>query len=292
MKLLPFVFLFFVHSLVGQRSSNEIVLDLRFYGDAVMNLSLSDHRALADEKLATAVDEFLAIPNSFQESLEEVPWLSVVGNDEFRIITWQLNEGDSIFHYQGRLQKSSGDIVVLHDDKDINDLNYNELGASNWYGARYYSIKPFDSPSGQAYLLFGFNAHNEWNRQKLVDVVHFKDGMPKFGMPVFAKEGESAERHGQFRILLTYSRESRVVFEYDEELDMVVHDHLIQINGRFNGQGPTAVPDGSFEGYRLGSDGVWRHKEKLHDQTSDEPPSDGKIRSETEKRDIFGRKME
>ncbi len=288
MKFTLSFLLLFVTAHTFAQSFDELKGNMAFYGDAVMNSAATKHRLRADTILSDQVDLFLSTPGSFDVSLESVPWISTIKDDanSFRILSWQVNVGDSSFYYRGRLQKASGEFIVLLDDRGANDLKNKELNSKNWYGARYSTMRSIESPNGLAYLLFGFNAHSKWNRQKVLDVLHFDEsGDPLFGMPIF-RDSSSVCGH---RIVLTYSAESRVVLDYDERLAMIVHDHLIPIGGRFPGQGRTFVSDGSYEGYQQDESGFWIYRRKLFNQVSDEPLDEGKDRSEQKGKDIFGR---
>ena len=275
----------------AQLESDQLKADMAFYGDALMNLASSDHRQRANEKLIKSVDAFLSLPNSFEDDLSDVPWLSIVQDDSstFRVITWQVNKEDSIFTYEGRIQFESGQTIRLMDDKNLAEPLYATTTAENWYGARYSKMKKFLIGDQIAYLLFGFNAHSKWNRQKVVDVLLFENDQPHFGKPVFTTEGKSADRYGTSRLILTYSLDIRVNLDYDESMNMIVFDHLIPMQGRFPGQGQTYVSDGSFESYSQDAEGIWIHQEKLFNEVLAEPLDDGRDRSKDQKKDLFGR---
>ena len=54
---------------------------------------------------------------------------------------------------------------------------------------------------------------------------------------------------------------------------MIVHDHLEYIMGLQAGQGPTFIPDGTYEGYYY-KNSKWMYKEKMFDHMyeEDNPP--------------------
>ena len=288
------LFLCFAVSIGAQNSTEQLKMDMAFYGDILMNAAATEHRTRANDSLILRVDEFLASPNSFADSLSDVPWLSVVGDEKgtFRILTWQVNRDDASFEYEGRLQLNSGRSIVLNDNKTSLEPLYATGDAEDWYGARYTNIKSFKKNGLQAYLLFGFDAHSKFNRRKVADVLYFEDDEPKFGLPVFAKDDKNIERYGKYRIILTYSLDIRISLDYDEKLDMVVHDHLVPFQGRFPGQGETYVGDGSYEAYKMDDDGNWIYVEKVFHDTQLEPINDGIDRKSQPKRDIFGRSKE
>lgn len=293
MRLIPIFLLCLTCSLPGASSQDieSIKKDLAFYGDILMNAAATEHRQRADDSLSRYMERFLVYPGSFDTGLEDVPWVSVVQPDTplFRIITWQVNKGDSSFSYKGYIQKHDGHYIRLTDQKSSNDREYAVFDEDNWYGSRYYRIKMFKHQNRLMYLLFGFNAHQRWNRQKLVDVLYFDDDKPTFGYSVFGKVGEDVDRRGKSRIILTYSLDSRVNLDYDENFGMITHDHLIPIQERFPGQGETMIADGSYVGYKINADGHWIYRDRLFDGSQSTPPDDGVDRSNQKKKDLFGR---
>lgn len=273
-------------------SAQAQVDQLAFYSDALMNASKTEHRQYAFDKIEEIVDDVLAADSDMTTQFESLPWISVVSDtaNSFRILTWQLSVGDSIFHYGGRMQHADGRITKLVEKKQYRGLEASILRQDNWYGARYYKIIPFNRDGKQAYILLGFNAHSKWNRRRVAEVLSFnEDGLPVFGMPIFVKPGEDIRRTAKSRLLLTYSRDSRVILDYDEQRDMLVHDHLVPIGERYPGQGTSFVSDASFEGYIRGENGLWEYRDRLFDQVQDSPPEDSTRLKPAQKRDILGR---
>ena len=169
---------------------------------------------------------------------------------------------------------------VVSEEQDI-------LQPDNWFGALYYNLHQFDTPNGRQYLMFGFNGHSFFNKKKLVDVLQIKDGKATFGSPVFVQlDSLTGIETIRNRLVLEYSAESSIRLNYDETFTQIMYDHLIVMGGGYD-QGPTNVPDGSYEAYRLGKDGRWHWVEKVFNQVSDEPPRPAPILGK-DKKDIFG----
>lgn len=290
MKRIPlFLFLSLAFVSIQAQTARE---QLAFYSDVLMNASKTEHRQRAFDQVNQVVDDVLAEDQSLEDDFQDVPWLSVVSDSQstFRIVTWQLSIDDSVFRYGGRIQFHDGQILALNESGRHRDLENSVLSKDTWYGARYYKIEPFQDEDGIAYVLLGFNAHSKWNRRRVAEVLSFDENrMPVFGKPVFVKAGEDPQRHGRHRLLLTYSRDARVIMDYDAKLDMIVHDHLIPIGERYPGQGPSFVSDASFEGYKRMPGGLWEYRERLFDQIQDTPLNDSTSRKPTERRDILGR---
>ena len=125
----------------------------------------------------------------------------------------------------------------------------------------YYSIKKLEE---NKYLIFGFNQIDQFKNAKVLDMIHVKDGTVTLGEEIFEDKNDLDTY--QNRIILTYSGDASVNLNYNPGLEMIVHDHLIQRMGQLEGQGPTNVPDGSYEGYKL-ENGKWMYKEKIYDHS-------------------------
>jgi hypothetical protein len=52
---------------------------------------------------------------------------------------------------------------------------------------------------------------------------------------------------------LEFSAEASVKLNYDQALGMIVFDHVISMEGQ-HGEGPTYVPDGSYEAFKIMKD--------------------------------------
>ncbi|MEL6803754.1 MAG: hypothetical protein AAFO91_08245, partial [Bacteroidota bacterium] len=119
----------------------------------------------------------------------------------------------------------------------------------------------------------------------LLDVLSFEDGRASFGKPVFPSTREQLPRQ---RLLLEYSAAVSVTLRYDTDLQQIMMDHLIMIEGP-HGEGPVHVPDGSYEAFKLDENGSWVYVEKVFDHIYEEAPREQPIENQGRERDIFGR---
>jgi hypothetical protein len=70
-----------------------------------------------------------------------------------------------------------------------------------------------------------------------------------FGNEIFVKKSETSRNEMMQRIMISYSADSIVSLNYDDNLEMIVHQNLISRMGAIPGQGVTNVSDGSLVGY-------------------------------------------
>lgn len=250
---------------------------LALAGYAVVNDSLPEYRFGACKKLIVTLKKALQIEHSFNFPFDRAASVSIQypQDSSFRIFTWQLYVDKDEYRYYGAIQMNTPDLQLFPlIDRSANiessNLEQMELTTDQWYGNLVYNIKQFDSPEGRRYLLFGFDGYRFFFKRKLIDVLYFKDNVPILGAPVFVAIDEQKNKTTKKRILIEYSADASVGLKFAPEMNIILTEHLEQISGIY-GEGPTFVPDGSYQGYEL-KDGVWVYIDKVFDQISDEPP--------------------
>lgn len=262
---------------------------------AVVNDSLPEYRFGACQKLITTLVEALKTPNSFHYPFKRVQSVSVQypADSSFRIFTWQLYVDVNEYRYFGAIQMNTPELKLyaLSDRSfQIEESNLEQmvLSPEQWYGAVYYNLQEFKSADKtKRYLLFGFDAYHFFHKRKIIDVLSFDaSGAPVFGAPVFYHKPEDKAPFTKNRVVLQYSAEASVHLNYDPEYEKIIFDHLIVQNGRY-GEGPTAIPDGSYDAYKL-EKGRWVYIDKVFNDSQDTPPMLNIPGKDGKKRDLFG----
>ena len=261
---------------------------------AIINDSFPENRFGATKKLIPTLVKALKTPNSFHYPFSRVQSISILYSPDstFRIFTWQLYVDVNEYRYYGAIQLNSAELQLfplVDRSFDVEEVEYDVLPADKWYGALYYGIKPFDTPQGSKYLLFGYDAYSFFNKRKVIDVLSFVEGKPQFGAPVFYREEGESGVSVRNRLLYEYSAEAAIKCNFDPVYEMVVVDHLEEMGGLYEGQGTTWIPDGSYEGYQL-MNGIWKYIPMLENQLMDEPPRPFPILEGEGEKDILGRK--
>ncbi|MEY3051316.1 MAG: hypothetical protein RLY31_1101 [Bacteroidota bacterium] len=263
-------------------------------GFSVVNDSTPTIRFLSCRKMITTLVKALKIRNSFQFPFEQLRTVSILypPDSTFRIFTWQLFVGEEDYRYFGAIQRNTPDLQLfplVDRSAELEAADENPVSPERWYGALYYNIHPFEGPDNRThYLLFGYDGYSFFNRRKLIEVLSFQDGKPLFGAPLLVDtDPASGEEFPLGRLLLEYSAESSVRLNYDEDREMVVHDHLTTMGGNY-GQGEVNVPDGTYEGYRLDG-GRWIQVHRVWQEVMDEAPRPEPVFQEGVRRDLFGK---
>jgi hypothetical protein len=298
----------------SEMSKTEDTLGVLAY--TIVNAADAEQRFLACRAFIPTLTKALKNTNSFDYPFERLQTISIQypQDSSFRVFTWQLYVDSSEYRYYGAIQMNTPDLQLfplVDRSFQLEDIEYLQTDNRNWYGALYYNIKPFDTPEGKKYLLFGYDGyekvqryednarrdramafgHNDlqqYAQRKLVDVLMIKDGKAQFGAPVF----QPADPRGKAksRVVLEYSAESKIVCNYDEFEEAVIFDHLMPTTASEDipGARPMYIPDGTFEGYRY-ENGYWKYVPKMFNTIVNEPPREYPILDE-KKSDLFGRK--
>lgn len=245
-------------------------------GYAIITDSLAENRFGSCHQFIPHLVKALKHKNSFDYTFDRLHSVSILypPDSTFRVFTWQLYVDKDEYHYYGAIQMNSEDLQLfplVDRSQDIEAVDFDVVDHKNWYGALYYNIRGFDTPKGKKYLVFGFDGHSFFNKRKVIDVLHFEDGKPKFGAPVFHRSEDSVNHPPvKFRVLKEFYAEAKVKLNYDEVHGSIIFDHIVEMGRADNLYN---VPDGSYEGYRLELEtGKWIHIEKAFDHVYDEAP--------------------
>ncbi|MBK8566336.1 MAG: hypothetical protein IPN76_24115 [Saprospiraceae bacterium] len=131
-------------------------------GFLVINDSLPEERFASCRKLITTLKQALKVPNSFNYPFDQVKSVSIQypADSTFRIFTWQLYVDVDDYRYYGAIQMNTAELQLfplIDRSAEVQSEEYDILKPENWYGALYYNTKPFDTPEGRKYLLFGYD---------------------------------------------------------------------------------------------------------------------------------------
>ena len=169
----------------------------------------------------------------------------------FRLITWNLPRENGTHRYEGLLLYSKNGKSSIHELKDatstITSPETPELSIDQWYGALYYEVVPVKKGGKNYYTLLGWKGHDRVETQKVIDVLHFKGGTPRFGAPIFGSGKLKRNRK-----VFNFSIHSSMALRYDPNYEGIVMDHLSPSRPDLEGQFAFYGPDMSYDAY------VWK----------------------------------
>ena len=255
--------------------------------EALITSKDKDKRLAAFASVTSILEMALKDPNSFEYPFDSLKYLSIQypQDSTFRIFSWQLYLDVNEYKYGGCIQeKTTNKLTFLSDQsKDYMDPYFDQGSPEEWYGSVYYRIHDYESERGTEYLLFGYNAYQLLEHQKIVDVLSFKNGIPQFGAASFFQPDAAQAEYR--RLVFTYSAETSFKLNFDENLDLIIIDHLAPAKSI---QGTSVmVADGTYMGYKL-IDQRWVYQDKLFHEILDEAPREVPVLDNRKDKDLFG----
>ena len=135
-----------------------------------------------------------------------------------------------------------------------------------WIGAVYYKIilkKSFDI---EFYTLIGFDENNIRSTKKVIDILTFTEGKPRFGGRNFIIDNTKGYNSRIARYIMEFSKDASPRLTYDPEMDMIVMEHLVS-NAGDPAKKWTLIPDGDYEGFKW-MNGKWVYINKIFHQVT------------------------
>lgn len=267
-------------------AQSDIQSDLDFYGDIMIYAYKPEHRMQAAKKFESLFEQYINDTAYSEDDLSWLEWVSVLYPEDksFRVVSWQIKESDSLYHYHAFVQLDNGKKIELSGGEEYwSKISYDEREPDDVPMAMYYNMKKL---SDEHYLLFGINEFNQYEKIKIAEVLCIVDDENiKFGAPVFTNNFEDPK----YRLVLQYADDARVSLNYNEDLELLIYDHLISRMGRIPNQGVTSLPDGSYEAYKKKGDKL-EYIEKVYDHIYETAPRPMPKNENKRDKDIFGKK--
>lgn len=227
-------------------------------------------RFRSDSNFTRILVRALIQDNSFYFPFDSLKAISKLYSEDssFRIFTWQVVKDDDYCRQRGFIQmrKPNGNqkFIPLRDVSEFTEADTDTIAdAGGWIGAVYYRIIEKEYLGKKYYTLLGYDENNNRSTKKWIDVMRFDDnGVPVFGLTsAFSFVKDSIPKPGMNRFLLEYKKDGRARVQYDEDMDMILFDHLISESNEPNKKS-TLIPDGDYEGFQW-TNGQWLHIDKV-----------------------------
>lgn len=264
----------------GQLPAPAVIKNLQRKEDSLKNYSVkiiqginSADRFTADSIFTRMLVRALKEKYSFNYPFDSLQTISrlYAPDSSFRIFTWQMVINDNVVRQHGAIQMRTPDgslrLYPLIDKSDvttnITDTIGNHLG---WIGAIYYKIILKKNSNQNYYTLLGYDENNIRTNRKIIEVLQFTNDGPVFGGRYFNFEGNSFLKTPLNRYVMEYKKNAGPKLNYDEELDIILVEHLISESGEPQKKW-TLVGDGDYEGFKW-QNGKWIHIEKIYNYTT------------------------
>ncbi|MGM0474291.1 MAG: hypothetical protein ACQERV_09110 [Bacteroidota bacterium] len=229
----------------------------RLYSD-----SLSDREVLLGE-IREIMSSALAMDGSMDFPWRGLDRIGVVTSDDeqVRIFTWHIAEDTDHYRYFGYMQVSrrrgNVELYELEDRLEQTRSQHIEQSVDNWHGKLYYSIITTSYRRDTYYTLLGMDFNDSRSNIKTVEVIEIRRNRPRFLEEMFYTGREQVDR-----MVFEYSTRVSVSVRYDEQLKMIIFDHLVPFHPIYQGDYKFYGPDGSFDGLEFEA-GTWIYREDV-----------------------------
>ncbi len=240
----------------------------------IMGINPSD-KFNADSLFTRGLVRALKVPHSFDYPFDSLVTVSKVypPDSSFRIFTWQMMINENMIRQHGAIQIHTADgslkLFPLIDKSDVTQNMADTIGNNyGWIGAIYYRLIQTAWKDKQYYTLLGFDENNIKSDKKLIEVLTFENGQPVFGNRNFVIENGNVYTRDIARYIMEFKKEAGSRLTYDEDLNMIIMEHLISESGEPNKKW-TLIPDGDYEGFKW-LNGKWVYVNKVFNEITPE----------------------
>jgi hypothetical protein len=262
--MLIFLIFFSIHAFsqneIEKIKANEESINLKL--SILLNSKSDSLKKEINKEIINLFKEILFTEISFEYLFDTLSNnISIIKSDDnlLRIFTWGTIYSDGVFCYYGFLQykPKKKEQIKLYELIDLSDKIENPekqtLTNENWYGALYYDVITKKSGKSKYYTLLGWDGNNDFSTKKIIEVLTFS-GLenPKFGSS-FKIDEKSFKR-----LIFEYNIQAQMLLQYNDDLEVIVFDHLSPSNPKFEGQYQYYGPDFSYDGLFF-DNGVWNY---------------------------------
>ena len=210
------------------------------------------------ESSETFYNEFISclnIPESFEYPFDTLQNIGKIYSPDhrIRIYTWNIPAGIYENMYYGVVQFYSSEqekynIVPLNKTDSL----YKGNPLKMWEGSLYYKIVETKHAGQKYYTLLGFDLNSILSNKKTIDVIAIDD----FDDLYFCEKLLQYEGLMVDRIVFEYNEKAMMSMQYNEDLKMIVFDHLSPSKPSLNGQYEFYGPDFTYDGLKW-EKGIW-----------------------------------
>jgi hypothetical protein len=215
-----------------------------------------------NDSIRSEVENYAVSDTVFKHRFSNLRYLGqIISPDSLiKIITWNLildDGGNRYFCYFIRRPAKGGQRTVYKLSGIYNEVPERTdtiYSASNWYGALYYDIRPFETAGERCYVLLGIDYGNSFITRKIIDVLSFGPGSSF----VFGKKCFTDGKQVLSRIVFEYTSKAVMSLKFESD-EMIVFDHLSPASPDLKDNRQFYGPDFSFDSYFL-KNGLWWYK--------------------------------
>jgi len=232
-------------------------------------------RFMADSAFTKMLVRALKTKNSFYYPFDSLFTISKLyaPDSSFKIFTWQLMIDENKTWQHGAIQMKTADgslkLIPLFDKSDYIENIEDTIGNNfSWIGAVYYKIVLNKRNNENYYTLLGYDENDISSNRKIIELLHFENGVPIFGGKCFSVPDDNIKPKIHARFIMEYKKEAGPRLTYDDELGMIIMEHLISASNEPNKKS-TLIGDGDYEGFKW-LNGKWIYISKVFNEVTPE----------------------
>jgi hypothetical protein len=197
----------------------------------------------------------LALEGSFDYPFDSLKNIGKIYSPDkrLRIYTWNIPTGISENLYFGIIQyhTKSGEQDILLPLNRSDSLNF-RIDDNVWRGALYYKVIETRHVSQNYYTLLGFDPGSYLTNKKVIEVI----SIDNFNELYFCKKVLQYEGQMVDRIVFEYNEKAVMSLQYNDNMKMIVFDHLSPSKPSLKGQYEFYGPDFTYDGLKW-EKGIW-----------------------------------
>jgi hypothetical protein len=254
--------------------SNFNLAEIKMLSDSVVRGSTDSLKNSCNERLLVLFDSLLNNKETFATNFDSAKSISVITSPDntFRFYQWAMPVYENnTYKYFGFIQTYNSKKKTVQHFKLTEGMFENknavaqQLAASNWYGAIYYTIIPTKVDKKKVYTLLGWRGNNLKTTIKVIDVLSFDNDVPKFGMKLFSAEGKMLQMGSpakSFRIIFEYNATASISLKYYKRKKQIVFDHIAPSKPSQKGMEEFYGPDFTLDAF-IWKKGKWNGKTNI-----------------------------
>ena len=219
-------------------------------------------RIRINDSIRLIIDSYAKSDSVFNHRFNNLRFMGQITSPDslLKIITWNLvldSQPGKYFCYFIRKQDRGKENLIYRLSADYNekpvrtDAAYNE---SDWYGALYYDLRPYNIDDKRCWILLGLDYGNSFISRKIIEVLSFMPG----NKIVFGRKWFSSTEEIKSRAVFEYASDAMMSLRFSSD-SSIVFDHLVPFSPALKDDRQYYGPDYSFDAYNF-ENGLWRLK--------------------------------
>lgn len=252
-----------IQSMLKSKQDSLVILS-----ETILKGNSDEFRIEANRHFTEILERALSFPESFNFGFEQVQIVSKLSSPDnvCRVYSWVMeSKGKNEYRYFGFIQlneKSDNKqrVFFLADSTiKLESPEQKKLSCNTWYGSVYYKMLQNKQGGKNYYTLLGWKGKDNFSTMKVIDAFYLSRGKPVFASNIFPQATrEKSGKKNLYRIIFEYNKEAVMNLKYDEQVKMIVFDHLSPPDAKMKDIFSSYGPDFSYDALQF-KKGKWNY---------------------------------